>query len=263
MGDEEKDSNKSWYDRNKEIVKLKKHLRQSKKTHITVGKLKLVKLPSNILVILHERFRVDEFSKTGLRWVDSSINRPDCRGKEAGTVIGPSRGYYYINIVINSINYKLSVARIVWMMVNNEIIEPGMQIDHRNKKRDDNRISNLQVCSASANNINRYYSSNSYKNICVDRRKFPPCRFRIMFRFLGKRYVTKSASTEDSAFLLSWELLTSGKVPLACIKAQSLEYLDGSDLVIALAECKKQGIAVKRPKFKTLYEYIASVEGSC
>lgn len=233
------------------------------KTYTMVGKIKIVDLPANILDVLRERFRVDEFSKTGLRWVDSSINRPDCRGKEAGTVIGPSRGYYYINIVINSIKYKLSVARIVWMMVNNEIIEPGMQIDHRNKKRDDNRISNLQVCSASANNINRYYSSNSYKNILVDRRKFPPRRFRFAFKFLGKRYVTKSASTEDSAFLLSWELLTSGKVPLACIKAQSLEYLDGSDLKRALAECAKQAIAVTTPKYKTLYEYIASVEGFC
>jgi hypothetical protein len=266
MLDKEKDSNKSWYDRNKE--KAKRHYRlarqasQSKKTHVTVGKLKLVDLPANILDILHERFKVDETSTTGLRWSESSVNQFRCKGKEAGALIGVNRGYYYLNIIINSINYKLSVARVVWMMANNVIIEPGLWIDHRNKKRNDNRISNLQVGSAGANNVNRHYSSNSYKNICVDRRKVSHCRFRIMFRFLGKRYFTKSALTEDSAFLLGWELLTSGKVPLACIKAQSLEYLDGSDLKRALKECKKQGIAVAPPKFKTLYEYIAFVENN-
>lgn len=266
MNDEEKDSNKSWYFRNKERAKLKHqlahHASQSKKTHVTVGKLKLVELPSNILVIFNKRFKVDESSKTGLRWVDSSVNRSNCRGKEAGTVIGVNRGYYYLNISINSINYKLSVARIVWMMVNNVIIEVGMQIDHRNKKRNDNRISNLQVGSAGANNINRHYSSNSYKNICVDLRNATHRKFRVMFRFLGKRYFTKTALTEDSAFLLGWELLTSGKVPLTCIKSQSLEYLSGSDLKRALKECKKQGIAVTPPKFKTLYEYIAFVENN-
>jgi hypothetical protein len=47
------------------------------------------------------------------------------------------------------------------------------------------------------------------------------------------------------------------------VKYQIEEYLEGTYLKRALAECKKQGIAVKRPKYKTLYEYIASVEGSC
>jgi hypothetical protein len=80
------------------------------------------------------------------------------------------------------------------------------------------------------------------------------------FNFSGLECSSKYVQSQDYAFVLGWEILTSGQIPLKYIKSKSLEYLDGTYLQKALAECAKQGIAVTPPKFKTLYEYIASVE---
>ena len=262
--DKQREYNISYHIKNKVKINLNKNLtrraNQALKTHEMFGKLKLIKLPNNTIATLHERFRVDESSKSGLRWSESSANRPYLRGKEAGC-LHTKTGYYQVSIYVGLVKYNLSVARIVWMMVNNRDIELGMQVDHINKKRDDNRISNLKVGSASCNNINRRhhcYNSNLYKNVFPSGR-----RFHAYFKYLGIVYRTKSDKSEDRACVLGWELLTSGEVPLDYIKSQIDEWKDGTYLQTALAECAKHGIAVTPPKFKTLYEYIASVEGSC
>jgi hypothetical protein len=255
----------TYYSKNKEYVlckaKLTHSANQALKTYTMFGKLKVVELPPETLAILHARFKVDESSETGLRWIDSNINRPDCRGKEAGYL--KSNGYYNLEVEVNSIRYDLGVARLIWMMVNNRIIEPGMVINHINRKRHDNRIANLEVTTRGLNKVNCAKScSSSYKNVNIARRK-PSTRFYTRFAFLGITYRTKHVKSEDYALILGWKLITSGEVPLEFIKSQFDEWKDGTYLQRALAECKKQGIAVKRPKYKTLYEYIASVEGSC
>ena len=249
----------------KEELKLKRQLhtryQQSGKTHVMVGKRKLVELPSNILVTLHDKFIIDESSKTGLRWSYSNSNRSNLRGKEAGKGIG-NRGYYFIGIIINSTLYRLNVSRIVVMMFNNKIIETGMCVNHKNRERNDNRIDNLEVTTVSLNNINTPSKGFCfYKNVCICRSRAIH-KFHAQFKFLGFIYRSKQAVSEDAALLLGWELITSGRIPIAAIKAQSDEWKDGTYLQRALAECAKQGIAVTPPKFKTLYEYIASVEGS-
>jgi hypothetical protein len=232
------------------------------KTYTMVGKIKIVDLPANILDVLRERFRVDETSKTGLRWSESSVNRIHCRGKEAGRLLGSCRGithrYYTIRFNIGKVKYAIGVARAIVMMVNNIIIDPELCVNHKNRNTQDNRIANLEVTTTSSNCVNRVrIGSSSYKNI---NKRSDGGSFNAVFGFLGLYYRTKYTSSEDHAAILGWELMTSGEVPLGYIKSQSDEWKDGTYLKKALAECKKQGIAVKRPKFKTLYEYIASVE---
>ena len=261
MGISQKEKNRRSYDKNKELIKIARNLNQSRKNHIMFGNLKVVVLPADTIATLHDRFKVDETFEAGLKWSDSSANKPHLRGNKAGCFYS-SVGYYYVRIFIGGVKYQLSVARVIWMMINNKIIEPGMVINHINRKRDDNRIANLEVVTPGLNNINRAAAgSSSYKNVYNDPRTI--CTFFARFKLLGKQYYSKYALSEDSACIAGWEALTSGKIPLELIKSQSNEWKDGTYLKRALAECKKQGIAVTPPKFKTLYEYIASVEGSC
>lgn len=271
MGDteERKEYNRSYYIENKEELKhkaLQAHrVSQVNKTYTMAGKLKIVDLPANILDILHDRFRVDETSKTGLRWSESNANHPRCRGKEVGYLsnskIDITRRYYNIKFYTGGIKYFIGVARAIVMMVNNIIIDPALRVNHKNRNTQDNRITNLEVTTASSNSINcRPKGSCTYKNI---RKHGSSPLFLASFFFLGRDYPTKYTSSEDHAVILGWELMTSGEVPLGYIKSQIDEWKDGTYLQRALSECKKQDIAVKRPKFKTLHEYIASVEGSC
>ena len=235
------------------------------KTYTMVGKLKIVDLPANILDVLRERFRVDETSKTGLRWSESSANKPYCRGKEVGSLTGRTeididRRYYTIRFNLGEVRYFIGAARAIVMMVNNIIIDPALRVNHINRNTQDNRIANLEVTTASANSVNRSrVGSSSYKNI---NKRSDGGSFNAVFGFLGLYYRTKYTSSEDHAAILGWELMTSGEVPLGYIKSQSDEWKDGTYLKKALAECKKQGIAVTPPKFKTLYEYIAFVESA-
>lgn len=240
----------------KHKARLRSRVSQSGKTYIMIGKVKRVDLPANILDILHERFRVDETSKTGLRWSESSTNQPRCRGKKAGILL--NHGYYIIKFNLNKVKYIIGVARIIVMMANNIIIDPALCVNHKNRNTQDNRIANLEVTTASSNSINCCPKGSSiYKNI--SKRGSSPS-FRAAFYFLGRDYRTNYTSSEDHAAVLGWELMTSGKVPLAYVKSQIDEWKDGTYLQRALAECEKQGIAVTPPKFKTLHEYIAFVE---
>ena len=232
------------------------------KTYTMVGKRKIVDFPANILDILHERFRVDETSKTGLRWSESSVNQSRCRGKEAGLLFGSDRDitrmYYVIRFNIGKVKHAIGVSRVIVMMVNNIIIDPALRVNHKNRNTQDNRIANLEVTTVSSNNVNcARKNSSSYKNI---NKRSDSNSFSALFCFLGWGYRSKYVPSEDYAAILGWELLTSGKVPLGHIKSQIDEWKDGTYLQRALAECAKQGIAVTPPKFKTLYEYIDFVE---
>jgi hypothetical protein len=266
--EERKEYNKNYRSINREELNRKerqaRRVSAAAKTYTMVGKIKIVDLPANILDVLRERFRVDETSKTGLRWAESSVNRSDCRGKEAGHLLGSRRDitrmYYVIRFNIGKVKHAIGVSRVIVMLATNAIIDPALCVNHKNRNTQDNRIANLEVTTASANCVNRTrIASSSYKNI----NKRSSGSFSAIFGFLGLYYRTKYTSSEHHAVILGWELMTSGEVPLGYIKSQSDEWKDGTYLQRALAECKKQGISVKRPKFKTLYEYIASVEGPC
>lgn len=225
---------------------------------VIVGKHVRVKYPEDIVSKLADRFIVDPTSKTGLRWTESDTNKCNLRGREAGYL--RNIGYFFVNVVIHSVSYSLQVANIVWMLANGKIVKDSEVIDHDNTNRLDNRVENLISTPIGLNNINkkkRVKSTSSYKNVIINR----VAKFRASFKYRGKVWHTRVVSSQHYAFVLGWQLLTSGEVPLEYIKAQSLEYLEGTYLQIALAECAKEGIVVERPKYKTLHEYIASVEG--
>lgn len=65
-------------------------------------------------------------------------------------------GYVYVGFK----NAKIMAHRIIWEMHNGKIPE-GMEIDHINHTRDDNRIENLRVVTHSENNRNISKASNN------------------------------------------------------------------------------------------------------
>jgi hypothetical protein len=79
-------------------------------------------------------------------WLKSNSNKAR-NGSEAGYVT--SQGYRSINI--NNKNYL--AHRLAWFYVNGCFPEKGL--DHINRNRTDNRISNLRVSTHRENNMNR------------------------------------------------------------------------------------------------------------
>jgi hypothetical protein len=230
---------------------------------IIQGKAKRQVLPEGAIEELRSRLEIDETSKTGLRWKDVDKNRKHLRGKPAGGPGGRDESYFIIsNFCIQGVLYQILVAHIVWMLTTNEMIKPGFVVNHKNRIRKDNRFENLTLETYSSNNTNRATIGKSgYKNVHVHGKKYIA-----NFAWLGIQYRSAVNALSVHAcyvFVLGWGLLTSGKVPLACVKSQTDEYLCGSELEKAMNECADKGIPITPPKYKTLYEYIASVEGSC
>lgn len=73
------------------------------------------------------------------------------RVKLKGTEI---KGYKLYRIYFEGHKYMIRGHRIIWWFCNGEIPE-GLQIDHKNRVRNDNRIDNLRVVTQEENNQNR------------------------------------------------------------------------------------------------------------
>lgn len=80
----------------------------------------------------------------------------------AGSIAGSvgKRGYRYI--CLNGVRYV--AHRIIWVKFHGSIPE-GMEIDHRDGDRDNNRIDNLRLSTRSKNNCNKPVQSNSKSGI--------------------------------------------------------------------------------------------------
>jgi hypothetical protein len=166
-----------------------------------------------------------------------------------------------VSVPIDGIYYHVQVSHIVWMLCNKDKPIGKYMVDHIDRDSLNNNPANLRLVTRRQNAINSAKRVNSriYKYVF----KLPTGLFKWRFKLAERYYPAKGSKSEHEALILGWDVLTSGKVPMDGVKYQIEEYLEGTYLKRALAECKKQGIAVKRPKYKTLYEYIASVEGSC
>jgi hypothetical protein len=231
---------------------------------IIQGKAKRQVLPEGAIEELRSRLEIDETSKTGLRWKDVDKNRKNLRGKPAGGPGGRDKSYFIIcNFCIQGVLYKILVAHIVWMLKTNKGVPAGFVLNHKNRIRKDNRFENLTLETVSSNNVNKATTGKSgYKNVHVHGKE----KYISNFRWLGTQYrsIVNDLSVHACyVYVLGWELLTSGTVPLACVKSQTDEYLCGSELEKAMKECVDKDISITPPKYKTLHEYIASVEGSC
>ena len=68
-------------------------------------------------------------------------------------ILKPSRdgsGYYIVILYLNSVRKNVSVHRLLWTAFNGPIPE-GLQINHLNENKADNRLENLSLCTAKEN----------------------------------------------------------------------------------------------------------------
>ena len=84
-------------------------------------------------------------------------------GKEAGSV--DNRGYVRLLLVYEGRPHKLYAHRIIWAMKYGRWPHPNMQIDHRNRCKTFNAISNLREVTQSVNQHNRGPQKNNTSGI--------------------------------------------------------------------------------------------------
>jgi hypothetical protein len=75
------------------------------------------------------------------------------RNTSTGKVLAPIKngpGYHYMNLCLRGVRFKVAVHRAVWAAFNGPIPE-GMEINHLNGDKLDNRLPNLQCCTHSEN----------------------------------------------------------------------------------------------------------------
>jgi len=82
-------------------------------------------------------------------------------------------GTKYQYVRLNGRNY--SVHRVAWLLMTGAFPEKGMEVDHINRKRDDNIWSNLRVVTKSQNMRNRSTNKNNsvgIRGVSMDRGKY-------------------------------------------------------------------------------------------
>lgn len=97
-----------------------------------------------------------DYSNGNLIWKERDSSFPLYRngwnGKNAGKVAGTKDSSGYVRVRLNG---EKTLAHVIIWKIHNGPISDGMEIDHINGIRHDNRIENLRVVTKSANQRNR------------------------------------------------------------------------------------------------------------
>lgn len=100
--------------------------------------------------------KVFDYENGHLMWKMSN------RGVKAGSVAGSKNPHGYIDVMVNRRSFK--AHRIIWEM-HNGVIPDGLEIDHINRQRHDNRIENLRVVSRHQNMKNKSVYANNTSGV--------------------------------------------------------------------------------------------------
>ena len=140
----------------------------------------------------------DQSSPSGLRWKVARSNRVK---KDSIAGSKDKDGYYQVKVCGKV--YK--AHRVVWFL-HHGAIPDGLEIDHKDRKRDNNKIDNLQVKSHRGNCLNTS-RSNKYPGVQPSGQ-----RFKQEIRIEGKLTYLGSFDTEELAY------------QAYCLKLQEIEF---------------------------------------
>jgi hypothetical protein len=119
-------------------------------------------------------------------WIDGSY-----RGKVAGY----TNGYGYIMIRLEGKQYP--AHRLAWLITHGEL--PPAQLDHRDRNRANNAITNLRLATASQNGVNKLATKPSGLPRGVYFQKGLATKYTALIRVNGKRVYLGTYDTADLA----------------------------------------------------------------
>lgn len=120
------------------------------------------------------------------------LKRPRCT---PGSMAGTPSYHGYTVIKLNGVSYK--AHRLAWLYETGDW--PASELDHINRVRGDNRISNLRLATRFSNCQNRVKSETAYSKHIGVSRSFNGKRWRAYIDFNGKRRALGVFDTETQA----------------------------------------------------------------
>lgn len=127
-------------------------------------------------------------------------------GIKPGDVAGRNGHWGYIRICVKGKDYRAN--RLAWLFTHGDI-PPGMDVDHINGCRDDNRISNLRLASRSQNRMNSKANSDTTTGLKGVRWRDDIKKYRVTIYLNGKGHNGGSFDNLDEAKLAAQKLRES------------------------------------------------------